>query len=53
MVLSFGNPYVLRHFPESDALLAAYDATGETQKTIVRWLTEPGVLYGKIPVTFP
>lgn len=50
IVLSFGNPYVLRYFPESDVLVAAYDVTDHAQKTIVQWLKGSGSLEGRIPV---
>ncbi len=51
VVISFGNPYVLRHFPESDVLLAAFDASAQTQRAVARWLSGQGALYGKMPVT--
>lgn len=50
IVLSFGNPYVLRYFRGSDVLIAAYEATDQAQRTVVKWLKESGSLGGKIPV---
>ncbi|MBS1113727.1 MAG: glycoside hydrolase family 3 protein [Nitrospirae bacterium] len=50
IVISFGNPYVLRHFPESDALIAAYEATDQAQETVVKWLKGSCRLEGRLPV---
>jgi beta-glucosidase-like glycosyl hydrolase len=50
IVISFGNPYVLRHFPESDALVAAYEVTDQAQETVVKWLKGSGGLEGRLPV---
>jgi beta-N-acetylhexosaminidase len=50
VVISFGNPYVLRHFPEAGALIAAYEGTDEAQQTVMKWLKGLGRLEGKIPV---
>jgi beta-glucosidase-like glycosyl hydrolase len=50
IVLSFGNPYVLRYFPESDILIAAYEATDQAQNTVIKWLKGSGRLEGRIPV---
>lgn len=53
LILSFGNPYVLRHFPAADILVAAYDASEECQMTIVRWLRGEDTLKGRLPVRLP
>jgi hypothetical protein len=50
IVISFGNPYVLRYFSKADLLIAAYESTDQVQKTIVTWLTEAKRLEGRIPV---
>jgi beta-glucosidase-like glycosyl hydrolase len=50
IVISFGNPYVLRHFPDSDILVAAYESTEQAQKTVVTWLRDSKKLEGRIPV---
>jgi beta-glucosidase-like glycosyl hydrolase len=50
IVLSFGNPYILRYFPEADILIAAYEATDQAQKTVIKWLKGSGRLEGRIPV---
>jgi beta-glucosidase-like glycosyl hydrolase len=51
VVISFGNPYVLRHFPEAGALIAAYEGTDQVQQTVVKWLRGLVRLEGKIPVS--
>jgi beta-glucosidase-like glycosyl hydrolase len=50
IVISFGIPYPLRYFPESDILVAAYESTDQAQKAVVSWLTESKELEGRIPV---
>jgi len=50
IIISFGNPYVLRHFPESDVLVAAYEVTDQAQETVVKWLKGSGGLEGRLPV---
>jgi len=50
VIISFGNPYVLRHFPESDVLVAAYEVTDQAQETVVKWLKGSGGLEGRLPV---
>jgi beta-glucosidase-like glycosyl hydrolase len=50
IVISFGNPFVLRYFPEVDVLIAAYEASDQSQETVMKWLTGSGELKGKIPV---
>lgn len=50
IIISFGNPYLLRYFPESDILVAAYESTDQAQKTVVTWLKESKELEGRLPV---
>ncbi len=51
IVVSFGNPYVLRHFPEADALVAAYEASDQAQRAVVGWITGSRRFQGRIPVS--
>lgn len=51
IVISFGSPYVLRHFREADILVAAYEASEEAQSAVLRKLKrinhEPGAHKGE------
>ncbi|VAX34154.1 beta-N-acetylglucosaminidase, partial [hydrothermal vent metagenome] len=38
IVVSFGSPYVLRHFSEADMLIAAYSVSRQAQRSVVRCL---------------
>jgi beta-glucosidase-like glycosyl hydrolase len=49
-IVSFGNPYILRHFKEADFLIAAYDASEHAQKAIVKALRGEIDLCGRMPV---
>jgi len=50
IVISFGSPYVLRHFREADILIAAYDAREETQAAVIRCLKGELEFKGQLPV---
>lgn len=50
IVISFGNPYVLRHFMEADALIAAYDTTGQAQSSVIKCLRGEIAFQGRLPV---
>ncbi|RJR18952.1 MAG: hypothetical protein C4581_05650 [Nitrospiraceae bacterium] len=50
IVLSFGNPYLLRHFREADALIAAYDTTGQAQSSVIKCLKGEVMFQGRVPV---
>jgi beta-N-acetylhexosaminidase len=50
IVISFGNPYVLRHFTEADILIAAYDATEQAQSSVIRCMRGDIVFQGRLPV---
>lgn len=52
VVISFGSPYVLRHFSDADVLIAAYDASQEAQQAAVRCLEGRSKFYGRLPVRF-
>jgi hypothetical protein len=51
MVISFGSPYVLRHFKEAQILIAAYEATGQAQVAVMKCLEGRKDFRGKIPVS--
>jgi len=51
VVISFGNPYVLRHFREADVLIAAYETTEQAQKAILKCLRGNSAFKGNLPVT--
>jgi beta-glucosidase-like glycosyl hydrolase len=50
IVISFGNPYVLRHFQEADVLIAAYDTAKQTQTSVIKCLRGEGAFQGIPPV---
>lgn len=50
IVIAFGNPYILRHFPESHALIAAYEDSDTAQRMVVEWLRGAAGLRGRMPV---
>ncbi|HOW86893.1 MAG TPA: glycoside hydrolase family 3 N-terminal domain-containing protein [Candidatus Aminicenantes bacterium] len=53
VVLSFGSPYLLRHFPEVDAYLCLYKDTAETQAAGARAVCGEMDIGGKLPVSIP
>lgn len=50
VVISFGSPYVLRHFKEADILIAAYEGTPQAQRAVIRCLKGELDLRGQLPV---
>ncbi|NIM90751.1 MAG: glycoside hydrolase family 3 protein [Candidatus Aminicenantes bacterium] len=53
IVVSFGSPYFIRHFPEVNAYLCAFQESPQAQKTAVKALFGDIELRGKLPVTLP
>jgi len=51
VVISFGSPYVLRHFSEADVLIAAYDSDSRAQKAVLKSLTGEIGFQGSLPVS--
>jgi beta-glucosidase-like glycosyl hydrolase len=51
IVISFGCPYVLRYFKEADILIAAYEATEQTQGSVIKCLQGEMDFQGRLPVT--
>jgi beta-glucosidase-like glycosyl hydrolase len=50
MVISFGCPYVLRHFKEADVLVAVYETTEQAQRAVVKCLQGEMDFKGRLPV---
>jgi beta-N-acetylhexosaminidase len=50
ILISFGSPYILRHFPEADVLIAAYEATEQAQAAVVKCLEGLMDFKGRLPV---
>ncbi|MEW6585603.1 MAG: glycoside hydrolase family 3 protein [Nitrospirota bacterium] len=50
IVISFGSPYVLRHFHDADILIAAYEATEQAQKAVIKCLRGEIEFNGRLPV---
>jgi beta-glucosidase-like glycosyl hydrolase len=50
VVISFGSPYVLRHFGEADLLIAAYEPTGQAQRAVIKCLRGELNFRGRLPV---
>ncbi|MBF0518823.1 MAG: hypothetical protein HQK92_03785 [Nitrospirae bacterium] len=49
-VISFGNPYVLKHFEEADVLIAAYDTSEKAEMAVLRCLMGETPMEGCLPV---
>ncbi|GBE03493.1 MAG TPA: hypothetical protein ENH45_01935 [Nitrospirae bacterium] len=50
IVVSFGSPYVLRHFGEADVLIATYDSSGQAQASLIKCLQGEVCFRGRLPV---
>jgi beta-N-acetylhexosaminidase len=53
VVVSFGSPYFLEHFPEAAAYVCVYRPTAEAQAAAARVLFGEIDARGKLPVTLP
>jgi len=53
IVVSFGSPYFIRHFPEVDAYLCAFQDSPQAQKTAVKAIFGEIEVRGKLPITLP
>ncbi len=53
VVVSFGSPYFLRHFPDVDVYLCAYRYADESQRAAVKALFGEIDIVGKLPVSIP
>lgn len=50
VVISFGSPYVLRHFRDARVLIAAYEATEQAQDAVMKCLEGRSEFSGIVPV---
>ncbi|MDH5202158.1 MAG: hypothetical protein OEZ31_04330 [Nitrospirota bacterium] len=50
IVISFGSPYVLRHFKEADVLIAAYETTEQAQSAVLKGVKREIDFKGHLPV---
>lgn len=53
VVISFGSPYFLRHFPDVDSYLCAYRWSSPAQKAAVKALFGEINITGRLPVSLP
>ena len=53
VVISFGSPYFLRHFPDVDSYLCAYRWDSEAQKAAAKALFGEIDIKGRLPVSLP
>ena len=53
VVVSFGSPYFLKHFPDVDAYLCAYRYTDIVQRAAASALLGELAITGKLPVSIP
>jgi beta-N-acetylhexosaminidase len=53
VVLSFGSPYFLRHFPEVDAYLCLYKNSTPAQETAAKAIFGEIPVNGRLPVSIP
>jgi beta-N-acetylhexosaminidase len=53
LVISFGSPYFLKHFPEVDASICAYRKVGLAQIAAVRAVFGEVGFSGRLPVSIP
>jgi beta-glucosidase-like glycosyl hydrolase len=51
IVVSFGSPYVLRHFSDAPAAIACYDTTPEAQQAVAQAMYGLTAFTGSLPVT--
>ncbi len=50
IVISFGSPYILRHFRDAEVLIAAYEANDRAQEAVIKCLKGEACIGGKLPV---
>lgn len=53
LVVSFGSPYFLRHFPEVDGYLCLYRNTAQAQEVAARAVCGEIDIEGRLPVSIP
>jgi len=53
VAISFGNPYLIRAFPEVGTYLCAYSTAGASERAAVRAIFGEVPISGRLPVTIP
>ena len=53
IVISYGSPYILHYFKEADILIAAYDASKQSQEAVIKCLKGEIDFKGRLPVKLP
>jgi beta-N-acetylhexosaminidase len=53
VVISFGSPYFLRHFPDVDAYLCLYRSSPQAQETAAKAVFGEINILGRLPVSIP
>jgi beta-N-acetylhexosaminidase len=53
IVISFGSPYFLKHFPEVDAYICAFRSPAQAQEAAAKALFGEIDIRGKLPVSLP
>ncbi len=53
VVVSFGNPYLLREFASVSTYLCAYETTASTERVVADVLSGRGAVTGRLPVSIP
>lgn len=53
IVISFGSPYFLRHFPDVDAYLCLYRSSPQAQETAAKAIFGEIDIAGRLPVSIP
>lgn len=53
VLVSFGNPYLIRAVPRADAYIAAFTRTDHVQRAVAKALRGRGTLLGRLPVSIP
>jgi beta-N-acetylhexosaminidase len=53
IVVAFGNPYLIRQFPNVDAYIATFGVSDDLERAAVRALLGQGTLTGRLPVSLP
>ena len=53
VLISFGDPYLLSHFPTSKTYLSAFSDVPVSQKSMMKALTGKINITGKLPISIP
>lgn len=53
VTVGFGNPYLLRYFPQAPAYMATYSVAGASQRAAVEAVFGEIPISGKLPITLP